>query len=77
MDVTKEMTKIEVEAHALKESGNIPNNPDLPLLVYRNVLQFGEKDPASVVEDLFREEWLEQFVARWYLRVSSLSQQYP
>jgi uncharacterized protein YjlB len=42
-----------VEAYRLAENGEIPNNPELPLLVYRAALPPGE-DPAAACEALFR-----------------------
>jgi len=46
-----------VEAHFLQPSGLFPNNPDLPLLVYRGVL-VRAADPAEAFEHLFaRAGW--------------------
>jgi uncharacterized protein YjlB len=55
MNITRERTEIDVESHLLRESGNIPNNPSLPLLVYRKVIHFGSGDPAEMIEALFRD----------------------
>jgi len=37
----------------LKDDGIFPNNENLPLLVYRAVLNLSEKDPAAAFEALF------------------------
>jgi uncharacterized protein YjlB len=42
-----------VETYRLEENGAIPNNAELPLLVYRAVLPQGG-DPAAACEELFR-----------------------
>jgi uncharacterized protein YjlB len=34
----------------LDENGNFPNNPKLPVLLYKNVFQLDVPDPASVIE---------------------------
>ena len=39
----------EVETHLLKDNDPIPNNPRLPLLVYRAVLKLPPDDPAAGV----------------------------
>lgn len=44
-----------VEARRLEDDGAIPNNPDLPLLVYRQAVTLPEDDPATVFEALFTE----------------------
>lgn len=44
-----------VVARLLRDDGSVPNNPKLPLLIYRAVLDLPEGDPASPVESLFRE----------------------
>jgi len=41
-----------IEAHLVPPSGEIPNNPRLPLLVYRGALPL-EGDPARRCEELF------------------------
>jgi uncharacterized protein YjlB len=41
-----------VETHRLAANGEIPNNPALPLLVYRGVLPL-EGDPAAQCEQIF------------------------
>jgi uncharacterized protein YjlB len=45
---------IEVEEHRFTADGGIPNNPELPLLVYRGVLAAGEGAAASC-EALFAQ----------------------
>jgi uncharacterized protein YjlB len=42
----------------LSENGNFPNNPKLPVLVYKQVFEFTGNDPASEVEQVFsRNDW--------------------
>jgi len=43
----------EVVARRLEDDGAIPNNPELPLLVYRQAVDLPDRDPASVFEALF------------------------
>jgi uncharacterized protein YjlB len=38
-----------------KDDGVVPNNPGLPALVYKNAVDFGERDPARAIEQLFAE----------------------
>jgi len=42
-----------VEAHYFEDGGAVPNNPRLPLLVYRQVSGFGIGDTATVIEARF------------------------
>ncbi len=40
------------------DDGSIPNNPGLPLLLYRAALESGADDPARAFEELFaRHGW--------------------
>ncbi len=41
------------EIYRFTDDGKIPNNPKLPLLIYRNVVRFTESNRAAIVEDLF------------------------
>ena len=43
----------EVTAWQLADDGVIPNNPSLPLLLYRRAVTLPEHDPATVFEALF------------------------
>lgn len=43
---------VEPEATLLKDDGLIPNNPTLPLLLYREALNLPAADPASQIEAL-------------------------
>ena len=45
--------ELSVVARRLTDDGSIPNNPDLPLLVYRQAVALAEEDPAAVFEALF------------------------
>lgn len=47
------------QLYRFKDDGATPNNPRLPLIVYRDVLRVPEgQDPAAVCEDLFaRHGW--------------------
>ena len=42
-----------IVARRLDDDGAIPNNPDLPLLVYRKAAGLPDSDPATVFEALF------------------------
>ena len=42
-----------VVARRLADDGAIPNNPELPLLVYRQAVDLPDGDPATVFEALF------------------------
>ena len=42
-----------VERHLLKDNGPIPNNPRLPLLIYRGVLSLPLDDAPAVCEQIF------------------------
>ena len=42
-----------VEARRLEDDGAIPNNAELPLLIYRQAVALPEDDPAAVFEALF------------------------
>jgi uncharacterized protein YjlB len=50
----------EIEAHLLPDGGPIPNNPRLPLLIYRGALKASPGvDAAGIFERLFEEQgWL-------------------
>jgi uncharacterized protein YjlB len=49
--------------HVFEDDGAIPNNPDLPFVIYKNVLALeAAKDPAALFEELFaangwQESW--------------------
>lgn len=48
----------EIVALQLGENGNFPNNPNLPVLLYKNVFDFAEGDPAATIEKVFSEnDW--------------------
>ena len=40
----------EIVTLQLEENGNFPNNSNLPVLLYKNVFDFIEGDPASTIE---------------------------
>ena len=52
-DHTTRIRPAAIEARRLEDDGAIPNNPKLPLLVYRQALALPEDDPAAVFETLF------------------------
>ena len=51
------MDRIHVDAEVirqiLKDDGTFPNNENLPLLLYKNVLNLPAHDPDDMIEDLF------------------------
>ena len=52
-DRTIRIRPADVEAWHLVDDGAIPNNAELPLLVYRRAVTLAEDDPATVFEALF------------------------
>ena len=50
---TTRIRPAEIETWRLLDDGVIPNNAELPLLVYRRAVTLSESDPASVFEALF------------------------
>ncbi len=45
--------KQKAEIYRFADDGKIPNNPKLPLLIYRNVVSLTRSNRAAIVEDLF------------------------
>ncbi|HSR31911.1 MAG TPA: cupin domain-containing protein [Anaerolineae bacterium] len=45
----------QVASHLLEDDGVYPNNAHLPLLVYVAALDLPERNPAAVIESLFRQ----------------------
>ena len=42
----------------LEQNGNFPNNPKLPVLLYKNIFVFGDGNPASTIEkELTKNNW--------------------
>lgn len=44
---------VEIVTLRLEENGNFPNNSNFPVLLYKNVFDFAEGDPASTIEKVF------------------------
>jgi uncharacterized protein YjlB len=53
MSTLRAVRSAEIEIHLFEDDGTIPNNPKLPLLLYRSALDFGYDDPARVCEKVF------------------------
>lgn len=49
--------EIEVKPYSFGDDGRIPNNPELPLLVYAQALPDEARDPSSCKELLARNGW--------------------
>ena len=50
--------KAKVKTLQLMENGTYPNNPNLPVLLYKNVFDFDGEDPASTIEKVFsKNHW--------------------
>ena len=48
----------EVKILYLKENGNFPNNPNLQVLIYKNVFELSGSEPASIIEKVFaKNNW--------------------
>jgi uncharacterized protein YjlB len=45
----------EIVTLKIEENGNFPNNPKLPVLLYKNVFDFLDDDPAATIEKVFAE----------------------
>ena len=44
------------------DDGAIPNNPRLPVLIYRGVFDLNSRDPAAQFESLFaKNKWIPQW----------------
>jgi uncharacterized protein YjlB len=43
----------ELQIHLFEDDGTIPNNPNLPLILYQSALGFADNDPATVCEEVF------------------------
>lgn len=62
MLITSSPRQARVDQYLFRDDGRFPNNRDLPLLVYRGVLDTGAADPAGDCERLFaahrwRDAW--------------------
>ncbi len=50
----KDIKLLELKTYLLKDDGAIPNNEQLPLLVYSGVLELPDKNPAAACEAVFQ-----------------------
>ncbi len=56
------MSKGSFEHHLLKGAGISPNNETLPLIVYKGIAEFGDKEPEGVLEEIFwGNQWTDGF----------------
>ena len=53
----RDQKEIEVKPYSFEDDGGIPNNPELPLLVYVQALPDEAREPASCKELLARNGW--------------------
>ena len=53
MQAQRLLRRVEAAAHRFEDDGGIPNNPELPLLVYEGVLPLTRDDPATTCGKLF------------------------
>ena len=63
-----------IEHYLFADDGDVPNNPRLPLIVYRGALESGGDAAASCVA-LFDRQWLDRRLEERGLFAPSLSQQ--
>ncbi len=47
-------TPVRIESFILRANDWVPNNPKLPVIVYRNALPISGDDPAAIFESLFQ-----------------------
>ena len=52
-DHTARIKKVEVQAALLPDRGTVPNNPRLPLLLYKHAVDLPEDGPPELFEELF------------------------
>jgi len=55
--MSKDAVQVKPESYQFVADGNIPNNPTLPLLVYRGVLETGDEAAASCEALFSRNGW--------------------
>ncbi len=48
-------TNSQVNSLSLAENGLFPNNSELPVLLYKNIFDFDDSDPASTIEKIFSQ----------------------
>ncbi len=53
MQMEEIVRRVEATAYRFEDDGAIPNNPELPFLVYQGALALGARDAATVCERLF------------------------
>jgi uncharacterized protein YjlB len=47
-----------IQHFVIPEAGNLPNNATLPVILYKGVAEFGDKEPEDVFEEMFaRNNW--------------------
>jgi uncharacterized protein YjlB len=57
------MTQLKIIKHILKESGFIPNNPKLPVLIYKNVIDFSTRNHSDAIQNKYGENhWYRSWV---------------
>ncbi len=48
-------TNAQIVTLSLEQNGSFPNNPELPVLLYKNIFDFAGSDPASTIENVFSQ----------------------
>ena len=52
-DLAEWVNQVEAKTQLFVDDGSIPNNPTLPLLIYKNVIALDGNEPAEIFEALF------------------------
>ena len=52
-NVAEYVSQMTVRAERFVDDGSIPNNPTLPLLIYKNAVRLEGPDPAQIFESIF------------------------
>ena len=56
------MSEASTEHFHIPEAGESPNNGTLPLILYKAAVQFGDKEPEAVIEEIFwGNKWADGF----------------
>lgn len=51
-------TNSQINSLSLADNGHFPNNAELPVLLYKNIFDFDDSDPASTIEKIFsKNNW--------------------